>query len=234
MAYTAWPVVNFDASTSWDLIQSAARGDSEARQRFAERYEDVAVGYFGARWRGTSLEREVEDAAQEVFLDCLRDDGALQRADPARGEFRGFLHGIVRNVALRFERQHGQARAGHVDLGSGLQSLPGDDSAASRVFDREWGRSILRLAMRLHRERAAEQGPEHVRRVELLRQRFEEGRPIRDIAVLWQVDAAWLHHEFARARRDFKRSLAVALGLDLAADPARLDAEVSRLWDALR
>jgi RNA polymerase sigma-70 factor (ECF subfamily) len=225
--------VNFDLTTSWDLIHDAARGDSAARQRFADRYEQVAIGYFAARWRGSAFERDIEDATQDVFLDCLREGGALSRANPTVGEFRGFLHGVVRNVALRFERARGQSRDGRVDLGTGLQLLPGDESAASRVFDREWARSILRLATQIYRA-AGERGAEHQRRVELLRLRFEEGKPIRDIAGQWQVDPAWLHHEFARARRDFKRSLATALGLDLAEEPAKLDAEVTRLWEALR
>lgn len=219
--------------TCWTLIRRAAVGDAGARSQFTHSYERLIRAYLARRWADTALAADVDDACQEVLIECFDEHGPLQRADAGR-EFRSYLLGVVRNVALRFERQHGQARAGRVDLGSGLQSLPGDDSAASRVFDREWARSILRMAMRLHRERAAQQGAEHLRRVELLRLRFEEGRPIRDVAVLWQVDAAWLHHEFARARRDFKRSLATAFGLDLAVDPARLDAEVSRLWDALR
>jgi RNA polymerase sigma-70 factor (ECF subfamily) len=92
----------------------------------------------------------------------------------------------------------------------------------------------LRLAKQIHQRSASELGAEHERRVELLRLRFEEGKPIRDIAVQWNLDAAWLHHEFARARRDFKRSLATALGLDLGSEPDKLDGEVSRLWEALR
>jgi hypothetical protein len=39
-----------------------------------------------------------------------------------------------------------------------------------------------------------------VRRVELLTLRFHEAMPIREIARLWGVDAASLHHEYAQAR----------------------------------
>jgi RNA polymerase sigma-70 factor (ECF subfamily) len=64
--------------------------------------------------------------------------------------------------------------------------------------------------------------------------RFEDGLPIRDIAERWQCDPAWLHHEFARARRDFKRALGQALGLDQDIAPETLEREVRRLWDVLR
>lgn len=221
-------------TTSWDLIHSAAGGDAAARRQFAERYESVARGYLAQRWRGAACVGDLEDAVQEVFLDCLRSDGALQRADQARGEFRGFLFGVVRTVALRFEHARGQQLARGLPVGSAVDHLVGDETAASQAFDREWARSMLRIAMQLHRQRAEQDGEEQLRRVELLRLRFEAGMPIRDIAAQWQCDPAWLHHEFARARRDFKRSLGLALGLELTVTQDRLDHEVRRLWEALR
>jgi RNA polymerase sigma-70 factor (ECF subfamily) len=46
-----------------------------------------------------------------------------------------------------------------------------------------------------------------VRRVELLRLRFEDDQPIRDIAARWGLEAAHVHHEYARARREFREVL---------------------------
>lgn len=220
--------------TSWDLIHAAASGDSKARQDFAERYGAVITAYFGARWQACELQHCADDAAQEAFVDCLREGGALERAKASLGEFRGFLHGVLRNIALRFERERGRARSEGAVIGSGMDLVPSDESSASRVFDREWARGILRLAIGLHRRQAAELGAVHARRVELLRLRFEEGRPIRMIASDWGCEADWLHHEFARARRDFKRALATALGLDQSMARERLEAEVERLWEALQ
>jgi RNA polymerase sigma-70 factor (ECF subfamily) len=45
------------------------------------------------------------------------------------------------------------------------------------------------------------------RRVELLRLRFQSDTPIREIAKLWNVEADWLHHEYATARQEFRRAL---------------------------
>jgi hypothetical protein len=43
--------------------------------------------------------------------------------------------------------------------------------------------------------------------VELLRLRFHDGLPIREIARLWQADPAKLHHEYATARQEFLAAL---------------------------
>jgi hypothetical protein len=53
---------------------------------------------------------------------------------------------------------------------------------------------------RVQAEATARSGDRAVRCVELLRLRFQEGLPIRDIATRWNEDAAKLHHEFATAR----------------------------------
>jgi hypothetical protein len=43
--------------------------------------------------------------------------------------------------------------------------------------------------------------------VELLRLRFNDGLPIREIAVRWGEEAARLHHEYATARDEFQSAL---------------------------
>jgi hypothetical protein len=65
----------------------------------------------------------------------------------------------------------------------------------------------MHQAVRRQRERAERDGAEAVRRVELLRLRFQEGKPIRDIARLWGLDADHLHHEYAKARKEFQQAL---------------------------
>ena len=57
-----------------------------------------------ARWRSSSQSSELDDAVQEVFVECFRAGGVLKRVDASRpGGLRPFLFGVVRNVALRFE-----------------------------------------------------------------------------------------------------------------------------------
>ena len=55
--------------------------------------------------------------------------------------------------------------------------------------------------------RAEQTGPDAVRRVELLKLRFRDSLPIRDIADKWKVEAAHLHREYSKARKEFLHSL---------------------------
>ena len=88
--------------TCWTLIAGAAAGDRGEQDLFVRHYAPVVRAYLGARWRDHRLRSELDDAAQEVFLECLREGGALSRATPGRpGGFHAFLLGVVRHVALR-------------------------------------------------------------------------------------------------------------------------------------
>lgn len=159
----------------------------------------VVKAYLAARWR--SARREVDDAVQDVFVECFRHGGLLEKADPERGGgFRAFLLGAVRNVARRHEER--------VRPVAPLPSdLPDDDTGPAEAFDKAWARSLLREAARRQREDAAQAGEAAQRRVDLLQLRFQDGLSIREIAERWGVDAAKLHHEYATARDEFRNAL---------------------------
>ncbi|MEQ1906757.1 MAG: hypothetical protein ABL888_21425, partial [Pirellulaceae bacterium] len=112
--------------------------------------------------------------------------------------------GVLRNVALRRETQRPAAEPLLTEVSS-------DDASASRAFDRAWAQLILKEAVRLQDKMATESGERAVKRLKLLRLRFEDGLPIRDIAALWNEDAAKLHHEYATAREEFSVALRQAL-----------------------
>src|SRR5205085_1207348 len=88
-----------------------------------------------------------------------------------------------------------------------LDEFADDADSPSRTFDRAWARALLREAARHQEQRAQQVGAAAVRRIELLRLRFQEGLPIRAIADRWGTDAAALHHEYARARQEFQAAL---------------------------
>ena len=48
---------------------------------------------------------EVEDAVQDVFVECFRDEGALTKVNPdePNSSFRKYLYVLVRNIARRVE-----------------------------------------------------------------------------------------------------------------------------------
>jgi hypothetical protein len=144
----------------------------------------------------------VDDAIQDVFVECFKPNGVLGKASESPGAgFRPFFHGVLRNGARRHEdRPHGGR----------LQEMPSDppaeDASLGRAFDKAWAKSMLREAARVQAGLAT--GNERAtRRVELLRLRFQEGLPIRDIAARWDDDAAKLHHEYATVREEFRTAL---------------------------
>jgi RNA polymerase sigma-70 factor (ECF subfamily) len=194
--------------TRWSVIRRVRDGDASAGAEFAETYGPVVRAILCARWRGSQLLSDVEDTAQDVFVDLLKPDGALRRADSeAPGGFRAYLYGVVRIAIRRAEERHRLRR----ERTSGDSSPPPEPSApdesVSRAFDRAWARALLKQAAALQKARAAAQGPAALRRVELLHLRFNEDRPIREIAALWGEDPSRVHHQYAQAREEFKAAL---------------------------
>jgi RNA polymerase sigma-70 factor (ECF subfamily) len=206
--------------TCWTLIQAAAAGDAAARERFARVYLPVVRAYLAARWRIGG--RDVDDAAQDVFVECFKANGLLANADADRpGGFRAFLFGAVRNVAAR--REVGRRSAGRVS-----DHLPADETSQSRAFDRAWARSLLKEAARVQAESATTDATR--KRVELLRFRFQDGLPIRDIAARWGADSAWVHHEYATARDEFREALRKVIAFHHpGGTPADVDAACAEL-----
>ncbi|MDJ0976881.1 MAG: sigma-70 family RNA polymerase sigma factor [Planctomycetota bacterium] len=215
--------------TRWTLIRAAAGGAADARAAFAEAYGPVARAYLAARWRRHALRAELDDALQEVFVDCFKEHGALERADPERGGFRAFLHGVVRNVALRFES--GRAREREREEAAPLHGVEADEDSLARVFDRAWARSIVQLAARRQAEAAADESAR--RRVELLRLRFEDDLPIRAIAARWGADPTRVHREYARAREEYRAALRDVVHEHHGGMPKAVDAECARILGLL-
>lgn len=214
---------------SWSTISRAAAGDRTARSMFGRTYLPVVRSFLEARWRGTTLAREVEDAVQDVFVECLRDNGVLARAEPGRGDVRGLLFGVSRNVAARFEERARRNARRDRTAGSAIDEIPAREPSLSRLFDREWARTMMRLAGDRMRTAASDAGESARRRVELLELRFGSGMPIRDIARAWGVDADAVHRDYARARDEFRACLHRVLAEHTVRDEVDLDAEVRRL-----
>ena len=72
-----------------------------------------------------------------------------------------------------------------------------------------------------------------IRRVEILRLRFEEGLPIREIARKWNAEAAALHREYAKAREEFHAALKEVVAFHLPERPEAVDGECAGLLTLL-
>jgi hypothetical protein len=193
-------------TTNWRLILDAAAGSVDARNSFALRYLPVVTAYLRARWRSNQLLDVVDDAVQEVFVDLFGQRGVLTRADADKGGFRALLFGTARIVALRFEEGAARRREWPAPSTVVRNGLP-DAEGAARVYDRAWAQRLLAEARELLAARLEARGQRERKWLELLELRFHGAQPIRDIARQWQVDPAWLHHEFAQARNAFRGAL---------------------------
>jgi DNA-directed RNA polymerase specialized sigma24 family protein len=196
-------------STCWTLIRAAARGSESERVTFADRYRHVVLAYLDARWRGPPFQGEIEDAIQDVFVECFREDGALARVrqGDAPGGFRRFLHGVVKNVARRYERKRERRRERQPETGVGLSNVAAEEASLTEVFDRAWAASLLRQALELHQERARDQGLDARRRVELLDLHYGQGVDIKEIARRWEEEPERLYYERKKACREFESVL---------------------------
>ena len=199
-------------TTCWTIVEGARAGDRHAREEFSRRYLPVVRAYLRRRWAGTGWLDEVDDTVQELFLECFKERGALERLDAGRpGGFRAYLYGVTRNVAGRVETRGARRRERNNVPGAGLDRVVADEATLSQVFDRAWALALIREAI-VRLERREKGGGCATRHAELLRLRFSEDLPIREIAARWGVDPAQLHHAYAAARGGFKRCLLDVVG----------------------
>jgi hypothetical protein len=215
------------------MLHAASAGDASARSTFARSYLVPIRSYLGHRWRDAKLGAAIDDAVQDVFVECFKPDGALVRADQQNGEFRALLYAVVRNVARRYEER--AARPGHGQGGPvHLDDLPDRAEALSRVFDRSWAEAIVRDAILRH-ARAARRGDADTRlRYRILRLRHQEGLAIREIAAqLAQPGVDAVHNAYRRARREFRVHMREATAHHTGAGPDTLDAECRRVSSLL-
>jgi len=201
------------------------------RSEFARRYASIIRSYLGARWKSGPLLAEIDDATQEVFVQCFRSDGPLERADPDRdGGFRAFLYGVVRNVARGIERERRGQKARQPDSAVDVEAIEACEEPLSIIFDRAWAGALLREAGT--RQRHSAKGDDRAeRRLKLLQLRFLEDLPIREIAQRWGVEAAPLHEEYRTARREFLDALRVVVAEHSPGTPAQIEAECAQLLD---
>ncbi len=191
--------------TSWTVIQAAAEGDADARERFAALYTPALQAYFRKRWQHNPVIAEVADAVQEVFVDCFKPSGVLERADRNRDAgFRAFFYGVARTTAWGFERAHATKLDRDSQGGLDAEEMPADGDELTKVFDREWARSVVQEAAFVHRQRAETVGGRELLRVEILRLRFEGGQPIREIASQLKLTPELAHKEYSRARKSYR------------------------------
>ncbi len=132
------------------LVLALGDDDSPARERAIElvmrAYRGPVIAVLRRQWQ---LEpADAEDLAHDFLAQALAKDW-LRRFDPARGRFRTFLRSCLRAYASdAHDRATAHKRGGLLtavtfdDAGAGLATAADDE-----VFDREWARGVLDLAL---------------------------------------------------------------------------------------
>jgi RNA polymerase sigma-70 factor (ECF subfamily) len=93
---------------------------------------------------------------------------------------------------------------------------------------------VVRQAAERMVEIAGSGGPPELRRVEVLRLRFGEDVPVREIARRLGGEPESVHRELARARREFRRALLEVLRFHDPEHPDEAPREAERLLALLR
>lgn len=192
-------------TTLWSRIEEAGRGDPGALSAVVERYRQPLVQF--VRMQGLS-EADAEDLVQEVFLRLFSRD-VLARADRARGRFRSYLLGVVRNVIREdAERRSARCRGGGAtfvrlsQVGEvGLEASQEEDPA----FDQLWSDHILRRALEALRQ-------ENPRRHRTLEMRFSEKLSYQEIADRLGHTLQVVKNDIHRARRQLVKVIKEEIG----------------------
>ena len=202
------------------------------REEFGANYLPLVRGYLRHRWGGWPIAREIDDAVQDVFMECFRADGVLQSAKQDQGSFQAYLQATTRNVARRYEERVGTRRDRSQAESTFLREQVSREASLSVYFDRSWAQEMMSQAGVSMKRRAGELGEDALRRYELLQLRFQEDVPIREVAKRWGVPDRQVHDAYATARREFYRCLREVVALHGAAAHA-LDAECEKLIELL-
>jgi RNA polymerase sigma-70 factor (ECF subfamily) len=226
-------------TTCWSLIRRASAGEDEGRRRFAGRYGPFVRALLAARWRGSPRVLDIDDAVQDVFVECFRSGGVLSRAGDDRvPAFRPFLVGVVRNIARRVEGRRGPLAftdAAPEDASTVVPAgLPSGVDPPSRDVERAWAQALMGEARDLLEERGRRADEDARRRIALLELRFQENLPIREIARRWGADPGRLHREYAKARQEFREALFEVVASHHPGTPAQVDRTCEQLILALQ
>ncbi|HEV3167884.1 MAG TPA: sigma-70 family RNA polymerase sigma factor [Isosphaeraceae bacterium] len=124
------------------IVKLRDPADSTAWCEFVAIYEPLI--YQLARRKGLQ-DADAHDLCQEVFRAVA---GAVERWDPDRGSFRGWLSRIARNLLINFvtRRQFQLRGSGATSVQELLEAQPSADPSATALFEAEYQRHAFRWA----------------------------------------------------------------------------------------
>lgn len=224
-------------TTRWSqLLSDRARDRAAAQQAFetlARRYWRPIVAYVQAR--GIRSEEEALDATQEFFLWML-ETGFLERADPERGRFRGFVKRSLANFLHDLERKRRTVKRGgqrtFLPLDEEERPLDLPDPAARQpedALDDLWRQELLSQAARALEDELRGRGKD--RAFEVFRDYFlsDEELDYGQVAARHGIDKVDVSNALSWVKRRYRAHLRAAV-LDTVGNDAELLAELDWLF----
>ena len=124
------------------IVKLRNPANSMAWSEFVAIYEPLV--YRLARRKGLQ-DADARDLCQDVFQAVAK---AIDRWEPGRGSFRGWLSRIARNLMINFltRKQFQQRGSGSTSIQDLLEAQPVVDPSATALFEIEYERSLFRWA----------------------------------------------------------------------------------------
>ena len=124
------------------IVKLRDPADSGAWSEFVALYEPLV--YRLARRKGLQ-DADAKDLCQDVFRAVAV---SIDRWEPDRGSFCGWLSRIARNLMINFltRRPHGLLGSGATSVQELLEAQPADDPSATALFDHEYKRQVFQSA----------------------------------------------------------------------------------------
>jgi len=227
-------------TTRWTLVVAA--GDphrTEARSALTALCESYWYPLYAyLRRRGYPAD-QAQDLTQEFFLRML-EGRSLDRADPEKGRFRGFLLTSLKFfVADEEDRNRAQKRGGGALLPlefswgeDRYQREPAHDETPERIFERRWALTVVdRVVEKLRDEFVRHGRPEHFERLKVFLL-GQSDAPYAELAREMNTSEGALKVAVHRLRKRYRELFRQEIA-DTVADPAEVEPEIRYLAGVL-
>ena len=228
-------------TTSWSLVIAAAQQPTESAEtalaKLCQLYWYPVYAF--VRRRGHSQD-DARDLTQEFFSRLL-EKNYLKDADPARGRFRSFLLGAVRNfLANEWNRGQAQKRGGGVltialdtETAEGRYAAePASHETPESLYERQWALALLDQVMTgLRNEYARDGSLDHFEKLAPYLTGADEP-PYADIAAQWKGSAGAVKVAVHRLRKRYRQLLRQTIA-ETVLTPEDVDDEIRFLLSAL-
>jgi len=230
------------ATTQWSVVLGARSDAAHRREALEQLCSTYWLPLYGYLRRRGHAPQDAEDLTQGFFVYLIEGD-FLDRPDPAKGRFRGYLVGALKHfLGTHFERAGAQKRGGgmrfidwaDLDVEAEFAAIDQPQRDPAAVYETSWALALLARALsRLHEEQAA---AGKTRQFDVLKSflsatptRGDYDEAARSLGTTRTNVAVWVHRLNHRYAELVKLEVAATV-----LDPAEVEAEMRHLLQALR